>query len=226
MISVYFISGIGGDRRLFSHIRLPEGFQARYVDWIPPEPKEPLSSYALRLTAQIDAQRPFILAGISLGGIIAVEIAKRFPPVATILIGSVPTSAQFPWYYTLARSLKITALFPASFFKRAAIFKRLFTREKAADKELIRQMIRDGSPGFIKWALDAVLDWRNEAVPQPLWHIHGSRDEVFPVSLTRPSHTIPKAGHMPLMSHSAEINNILGDILRHYSPPLSTSAIR
>jgi pimeloyl-ACP methyl ester carboxylesterase len=85
-------------------------------------------------------------------------------------------------------------------------------------------MIRDGSPGFIKWALDAALDWRNEATPQPLWHIHGSRDEVFPVSLTRPSHTIPKAGHMLLMSHSAEINSILGDILRHYSPPLSASA--
>src|SRR5882757_6420432 len=103
MINVYFISGIGGDSRLFKHIQLPEGFQARYVDWINPEKKEPLPDYALRLTAQIDTQQPFVLAGMSLGGIMAVEIAKRFPPVATILIGSVPISAQFPWYYTIVR---------------------------------------------------------------------------------------------------------------------------
>ena len=214
MVNVYFISGIGGDSRLFKHIQLPAGFQARYVEWVNPEKKEPLPGYALRLTAQIDTQQPFILVGMSLGGIMAVEIAKRFPPVATILIGSVPLSAQLPWYYSLVRRLRITVLFPASFFKRAATLKRLFTREKTADKILLRQIIREGDPWFIKWAIDAVLDWRNEDIPQPLWHIHGSRDEVFPVWLTRPSHTIPKGGHMLVMSHAAEINRILREILQ------------
>lgn len=215
-MNVYFISGIGGDSRLFKHIQLPEDFQIRHVDWITPEEKEPLADYAFRLAEQIDTRQPFILVGTSLGGILAVEIAKRFRPVATILISSVPISAQLPGYYNAARMLRLAEFVPASFVKGVSTFKRLFTRETDDDKQLIRQMIKDGDPRFIKWALGAVLEWQNTAIPQPLWHIHGTRDEVFPFRLTRPSHTIPGGGHLLVISHAAEINRILRDILAGY----------
>lgn len=216
-MNVYFISGIGGDRRLFKHIQLPGDFQIRHVDWIVPGKKETLPEYAFRLTEQIDTRQPFILLGTSLGGIMAVEIAKRFAPVATILISSVPVSAQFPLYYAAARYLRLADLLPASLIKRASVLKRRFTREKEADKQLILQMIRDGDPWFIKWALTAVLEWRNEEIPQPLWHIHGTRDEVFPFRLTRPSHRIQKGGHLLVISHAEEVNRILRDLLPSYS---------
>jgi pimeloyl-ACP methyl ester carboxylesterase len=212
-MNVYFISGIGGDRRLFNYIQLPEDFHVGYVDWILPEKKENLPDYANRLTEQIDTGQPFILVGASLGGIMAVEIAKRLTPVATILISSIPVSAQLPAYYTAARHLRLARLLPTSFIKGASNFKRLFTREKGADKKLMRQMIRDGDPRFIKWGLNAVLEWRNEEIPQPLWHIHGARDEVFPIRLTHPSHKIPRAGHLLVMSHAEEVNRILREIL-------------
>ncbi|MES1161164.1 MAG: alpha/beta hydrolase, partial [Bacteroidota bacterium] len=179
-MNVYFISGIGGDRRLFHGIRLPEGFRTSYVDWILPGNKETLPDYALRLTEQIEPTQPFVLVGASLGGIMAVEIAKRLAPVATILISSIPVSSQLPVYYTAARHLRLAQLLPTSFIKGASHFKRLFTRETGANKKLMRQMIRDGDARFIKWGLNAVLEWRNEVKPQPLWHIHGTRDEVFP----------------------------------------------
>ena len=218
MINVYFISGIGGDSRLFKHIQLPAGFQVRYVDWINPEKKEPLPGYALRLTAQIDLQQPFVLVGMSLGGIMAVEIAKRYPPVATVLIGSIPVSSHLPGYYTVAGRLRLADLLPPSFFKMTARLKRLLTREKNEDKDMIREVIRDGDPWFIKWGLKAVLEWRNEEIPQPFWHIHGTRDEVFPIWFTKPSHVIPKGGHMLVINHAAEVNRILAEILPHYLP--------
>lgn len=31
---VYFISGIGADYRFFTHIQLPEGYEAHYIHWI------------------------------------------------------------------------------------------------------------------------------------------------------------------------------------------------
>ena len=225
-MNVYFISGIGGDRRLFHYIQLPEDFHIGFVDWIEPGEKESLPDYAFRLTEQIDTRQPFILVGVSLGGIMAVEIAKRLTPAATILISSIPVSAQLPAYYIAARHLRLAQLLPASFIKGASSFKRWFTREPAADKKLIRQMIRDGEPRFIKWALNAVLDWRNEEVPQPLWHIHGTRDEVFPIRFTRPSHTIHRAGHLLVISHAAAINGILGEILPSYRSVLPASATR
>lgn len=223
-MNVYFISGIGGDCRLFRHIQLPAEFQIGYVEWILPEKGEPLPHYAYRLVEQIDIRQPFILVGMSLGGIVSVEIAKRFPPVATILIGSIPVSSQLPLYYTAAGLLRLPDLLPPSFFKGAATLKRLFTREKGEDKAMIRQVIRDGDPGFIKWGLKAVLEWRNEEIPQPFWHIHGSRDEVFPVWLTRPSHIVPKGGHLLVINHAAEVNRILAEILPRYLPAFTGSS--
>ncbi|HWK02745.1 MAG TPA: alpha/beta hydrolase [Puia sp.] len=217
-MNVYFISGIGGDSRLFRQIRLPAEFRIGYVEWILPEKGEPLPDYACRLTEQIDTWQPFILVGLSLGGIMSVEIAKRFSPVATILIGSIPVSSHLPLYYTIAGQLRLPDLLPPFFFKKAATIKRLFTREKSADKEMLRQVIRDGNPRFIKWGLKAVLKWRNEEIPQPLWHIHGSRDGVFPVWLTRPSHIVSKGGHLLVINHAAEVNGILAEILPRYLP--------
>jgi len=212
-MNVYFISGLGADSRVFKHIRLPEGFDVHFVEWISPYDKETLSDYALRLTDQIDTRQPFILAGLSLGGIMSVEIAKKFPPVATILISSVPLSAQLPFHFSVARTLRIARVVPASFLKRAALIKRSFTSEKEEDKNLLRQLIREGNSRFIKWAVNAVLDWKNTTLPQPLWHIHGSRDEVFPSGRTNPSRMIPKGGHMILLTHAEDINVWLGEVL-------------
>jgi pimeloyl-ACP methyl ester carboxylesterase len=216
MTNIYFISGIGADKRLFKYIRLPKNFNAVYVDWTAPEKNETLSDYAVRLSLQIDTHRPFMLVGLSLGGLISVEIAKRFAPTATILIGSVPVSEHMPRYFAFARFLRLAKYLPVSFFKRTAMLKRLFTREKADDKKLLLQIIREADSRFIKWALNAVLHWQNSQMPEPLWQIHGTRDEVFPIWLTRPSHTISKGGHMLVMTHADEVNRILGNILRGY----------
>jgi pimeloyl-ACP methyl ester carboxylesterase len=213
-MNVYFISGMGADSRLFKHIRLPEGFQMKFVDWIEPGREETIPAYASRLAEQIDTSRPFVLVGVSLGGIVSVEIAKRFPPVATVIIGSIPVAGDLPrYYYTLGQSLGLLRVLPGSFFKRAAAAKRWITREKEEDKRLIWQMIREADARFLEWAMRAVLKWENKELPQPLWHIHGTRDIVFPIRLTRPSHTIRRGDHLVIMTRPEEVNAILREVL-------------
>jgi len=212
-MNVYFISGMGADERLFRHIRLPEGFQMHFVKWVTPDEKDTVPSYASRLVEQIDTTQPFALVGVSLGGIMSVEIAKISSPVATIIIGSIPVAAHLPrYYFTLGNSLGLLRVLPGSLFKRAAKVKRAFTSESSMDKILVLQMIDEADSNFLLWAMKAVLKWENKELPQPLWHIHGSRDMVFPIKLTRPSHTIRRSGHMVVMSHSEEVNGILQDI--------------
>jgi len=186
----------------------------QFVDWIKPGEEETISSYASRLAGQIDPSQPFALVGVSLGGIVSVEIAKLYPAVATVIIGSIPVSAQLPGYYhTLGRRLGLLNVLPGSFFKRAASVKRFFTRETAADKQLIWQMIDEADDQFLLWAMRAVLKWENKDLPQPLWHIHGSQDIVFPIGLTRPSHKIRGAGHLLVMTHAEKVNAILQEAL-------------
>jgi pimeloyl-ACP methyl ester carboxylesterase len=215
-VKVYFIPGIGADYRLFLHLRLPEGYEPAYIHWIPPIKKEQLRDYAHRLMQQVDTTEPFILAGLSLGGIMAVEMAKRNPPVCTILISSVSASTELPRLYRVAGALQLGHLIPASFMKLAAIIKHSIWMRTAAGRRLMRQVISAGDNRFIRWAISAVLDWKNTTIPKPLYHIHGTRDEIFPLRLTTPTHIFPKGGHMFLITHPEAVNNFLLEVL----PPI------
>jgi len=212
-VKVYFTSGIGADYRLFTHLRLPQGFETHYIHWIPPHPNESLRDYAARLTVQIDKSSPFALVGLSLGGIMSVEMAKVIKPACTILISSVPVSAHLPRYYRIAGQLGLGKLVPASLLKAATSVKHGLMLRPAANRRLMMDVIRDGDDQFIRWALTAVLEWENTEIPQPLYHIHGTRDEVFPIRLTTPTHIIRKAGHMFLLYRADTVNRILSEIL-------------
>lgn len=212
-MKVYFISGLAADCRVFRHIQLPEGFETVYLDWIDPLPNEAFTEYALRLADSIDKSAPFAVIGLSMGGMIATEIAKHHHPVITILISSIPSSAHLPGYLKIAGKLGIHKLVPVSVVKSGAILKRFFTNEAKEDKELLKQIIRDSDPAFIRWAMDAILKWKCEEPPAGFIHIHGTKDEVLPVRYTRPTHTIEKGGHLMIMTRAQELNEIVRSCL-------------
>ena len=175
----------------------------------------------MRLTAQIDTSEPFALVGLSLGGIMSVEMAKRLNPVCTIIISSVPVSAHLPGYYRMAGQLGLGKWIPASLLKAATSVKHSLMLRPASNRKLMMDIIRTGDDHFIRWALNAVLQWENAEIPQPLFHLHGTRDEVFPIGLTKPTHILRKAGHMFLLYQADTVNRILSEILLPLaSPPL------
>jgi pimeloyl-ACP methyl ester carboxylesterase len=212
-VKAYFISGIAADGRLFRRIDLPTGFEPVYLDWIKPLLNESLQNYAYRLSEKINAMEPFVVIGTSLGGIIAIEIALKYKPVAIIIIGSIPLSSQLPGYFRMAGKLKIHKLIPGSFYKISASAKHYFSKEDAEDRKMIIRMIHETDSGFIRWGINAVLTWNNNQLPESLYHIHGTRDEMFPYSLVSPTHTISKGDHVIVINRADEVNRIIGEIL-------------
>jgi pimeloyl-ACP methyl ester carboxylesterase len=212
-LKVYFIPGIGADYRLFTHIRLPEGYTSSHIHWIDPVDKEKLSDYAFRLSAQIDQSDPFILIGMSLGGMMAVEIAKRLDPVCTIIVSSIPVKSHLPGYFNLAGKLGLGKLVSPSFLKAATRAKHALARHSDANRRLLFDIIRAGDDRFIRWALSAVLEWENKEVPQRFYHIHGTRDEIFPISLTTPTHIVEKGDHNFVISRPEILNQMLKKII-------------
>src|SRR5450432_382034 len=140
-MKVYFVSGLAADGRVFKNIQLPAHCEPVYLEWIDPLKKESLKSYALRLAESINANVPFALIGLSMGGMISAEIAGRYKPVITILISSVPSSKQLPFYFKAAGKLRLHKMVPVSLVKSAAKYKRLFTSESEEDKEILRSII-------------------------------------------------------------------------------------
>lgn len=212
-MKVYFIAGLGADCRVFHHIRLPQGFEAVHLDWIPPLKDESLHDYALRLAERIDTAEPFAIAGLSMGGMLAVEIAKEYHPVVTILISSIPCSKHLPGIYKVAGKLRVHRIIPVALLKRASFVKRFFTAEANADKQLLRQMIEDADAGFITWAMDAIVKWQCDPLEGPYVHIHGKNDFILPVRNTKPTHVISSAGHAMVLTKWAEISRIVQETL-------------
>ncbi len=212
-MNVYFISGLAADRGVFKHLRLPQGFEAVYLDWLQPFKNESLEAYAIRLAEKIDNQKPFIIVGLSLGGMLAAEISKHFNPENVIIISSIPSAKHLPTYFKLAGKLKLHKILPVSVIKSAALIKRIFTSETPEDKIYLRRTIRTSDPVFIKWAINAVLNWKTQTLPQKYIHIHGTGDEIFPVKISKPTHIVKGGGHLMIMNRSEEINHILNSLL-------------
>jgi pimeloyl-ACP methyl ester carboxylesterase len=212
-VKVYLISGLAADNRVFKNIQLPAGFEAVNLDWIKPLKKESLREYAVRLAERIDTTENFAILGLSMGGMIAVEMANRLHPYKTIIISSVPAFNQLPFYFRLAAKLYLHKLVPVAVIKNGSLLKRLFTTETREEKLMIKEIIRESDPAFIRWALHAILKWDNTKIPQNLIHIHGNRDELLPMRFTRPTHIMIKAGHLMVVNRSEEINEILRSVL-------------
>lgn len=212
-MNVYFISGLAADSRVFKFIELPEGYTKNYIDWITPNKAESLKDYAQRLTSQINHEQPFVLVGLSMGGMLASEIAKLYPPKLTILISSVPASSQLPTYYKYVNRFKIYRLVPTKILKSISVAKRIFSTETHEAKKILVEVIKDSDPQFIRWAIQAILEWENEIIPAPIKHIHGTKDGILPIKNTQPSHAISEGTHLMLMSRVKELNAFFEEVL-------------
>ncbi|MEO5685168.1 MAG: alpha/beta hydrolase [Chitinophagaceae bacterium] len=213
-MKVYFVSGLAADSRVFKNIQLPAYCEPIFLEWITPLKKESLKAYALRLAEPIDRTAPFAIIGLSMGGMITTEIARQYKPAFTILISSVPASADLPFYFKAAGKLRLHKMVPVSLVKSAAKFKRVFTTETAEDKAILRNIIQDSDSKFIYWAMDAILKWQGETLSTPYIHIHGTQDEILPLRYTKPTHVISKGGHLMVMNRAGEVNTILKEVLQ------------
>jgi len=205
-MNVYFISGLGADCRVFNNIRLPLGHEAVHLHWIKPFKNEFLRDYALRLAQGIDQTKPYVLVGLSMGGMIATEIANHLNPVFTILISSVPLSAQLPRYFRIGGRFRLYRLVPPRVLSSGMILKRFFVVKSKKDKILLQDMLRDMDPEFIRWAIHAVATWSNSQLPPEYAHIHGAWDRILPVRFCKPTEILRKAGHLMVVNRAAEVN--------------------
>jgi pimeloyl-ACP methyl ester carboxylesterase len=212
-MKVYCIPGLAADRRVFRHIRLPEKHEAVFLDWLRPLPREALTAYARRMAEQVDTSIPFYVMGLSLGGMIASEIVRMHPQGKLILVASIPHAGHLPAYYRWMQRAKLQHVVPVSAIKTGVYLRRLFTTESAEDKTMLRTMIRDADPYFIRWSLNAVLEWETREAPESVIHIHGTKDIVLPHRYTRPTHIIPGGSHLMIFDRAREINRVLAEVL-------------
>lgn len=210
---IYFVSGLGADERVFRLLKF-EGYRPVHIRWLEPERGEALADYASRLTAQIQSDCP-VIVGLSFGGLIAVEMAKQIEVEKVILISSAKQVEEIPFYYRLFRWLPIHRVFPFKTLLWAVYWLAywIFGTETAEERQLLKTILLDTDPHFLKWALHRVVIWNNEAIPKNLCHIHGLRDRIFPIWFARPDYVLERGGHLMILNRAARISTLLEEII-------------
>lgn len=215
-VTLYFISGLGVDRRTFGRLRLPGHLTVRHLEWIEPVDGETLSQYALRLARGIDTTEDFALVGLSFGGMIATEISKVLTPRQVVLISSASTARELPGLYSFLGRLQLHKAAPYNLVKRPTPLTHWFLGARTPEeKQLVRAILKDTSPRFLRWAVNSILMWRNEERPVNLYHIHGSADKVLPLRLVKADRVIQGAGHLVVFSHAELVSRIITEKVSH-----------
>jgi pimeloyl-ACP methyl ester carboxylesterase len=210
---VYFVSGLGTDERVFRLLQC-EGYRPVHIHWVQPKRGEAIQAYAQRLTAQIQGDRP-IIVGLSFGGMMAVEIAKQIETEKVVLISSTKTACEVPFYFKMFRWFPIHRVFPFKSLLWAGYWLAywFFSLETVDERQMLKAILLDIDPHFLKWSFHKVVTWKNTVIPENLQHIHGSGDRIFLTRYIKPDYILTKGGHLMVMNQAAEISNLLEKLL-------------
>lgn len=208
-MKIYAIAGLGADERVFQNLSLD--YPVHMIKWIDPKPNEHLEKYAYRLSIQINTKEDFVLIGLSFGGMLAIALQKYLRPKLTILISSARNKYDLPIMYRWIGKTKLLELIPYSWMKLPkGIAAWLFS---AQQKEVLFSIIEDTDLRFLKWALMAISQWKEDQYYDVL-SIHGTKDKLIPFPNNAGAIPIKNAGHFMIVDRAATISKILNTKLK------------
>jgi pimeloyl-ACP methyl ester carboxylesterase len=216
-VSVYCLSGLGADERLFSKLQLP-GVELHFVKWQVPHPSDTLETYALKLSAQITHQE-VVLLGVSFGGMLASALLQRqalgaqlpFSISKAFLVSSCSHAAQLPWYITLAGRSGLCHAVPYRLAQHTNWLNRFIFDFRSSGEELYfkRIMLQQTHSSLLRHAIRMIGCWKQNTRPPGIIHIHGTADKLLPFRLVQADYAIEKGGHFMIWNRAAEISEIL-----------------
>lgn len=212
MNKIYIFGGLGADKRIFEKIDFGN-LDIEFIDWIEPLDNENIKNYVRRISEKLISPNP-ILLGVSFGGILTVELSKILDVKKVILIASVKNKDELPKFYRIAGQIKLNKLIPTQIFKRQNFITNWFFGISSKSEELIlKSILIDINVNFLKWAINEIVNWRNEISPKNLVHIHGNMDRIIPLKTNmKVDFIIDGGGHFMTMNKSQDIEKIIKNL--------------
>lgn len=218
MKTIYCISGLGADERIFGKLVVP-GVQFKCIKWLMPEEDETLKGYSARMSQLIE-EPTSILMGLSFGGMVAIEICKILSLSKVILLSSIKSRNELPVWLRACGNLHLDSMLPKkpiqSFRPIRALrpIQNWFLGAVTEEEKRIANEYRDSvDPVYLKWSINKVINYTNTWLPAEYFHIHGTNDHIFPVKNIRATHLIDGGGHFMVMNKHAEVSEVLSKII-------------
>lgn len=210
--NLYIFSGLGADKTVFDKVDFLK-FNPIFIDWIEPHKNESLELYAKRISKLIVEKKTNIL-GISFGGMIAVEIAKLLPYAKLILISTSKSTKEFPFLFYLTKTLNFHKLLPLNWLTKIDLINNFIFGITNKENQLrLKKIIQNTDLHFLKWAINAILRWKNKDLPTQYIQIHGVKDRILPIKKVKFTFEINNGGHLLPLSNANQISQILNSDL-------------
>lgn len=206
--------GLAASSLIFERIELPENaFEIHLLDWEMPIPSETLKEYAKRMASLVTHENA-VLVGVSFGGVLVQEMAQFLKLKKVIIISSVKCNLEVPMRMKFAKSTKAYKLLPTGLMKNVDILAKfsfgtiIKQRLKLYEKYLsMREKV------YLDWAIEQMIMWERTEVDAKVIHIHGDRDEVFPIKNIKNCHIIKGGTHIMILSKFRWLNENLPRII-------------
>jgi pimeloyl-ACP methyl ester carboxylesterase len=218
------LPGLGANHKLFAYQKRVFRQSVETPDLIAPaSPHESLRSYALRFAEQLRSEpgddRPLIVGGVSLGGMVALEMAEAVGAKAVVLISSCRRDRAVPLRTRIAELLGRPV--PTSITPKVLTALSLpFALVNELDDDgfaILKEMAGEVDPAVLKWGGGAVTDWEHDGRwPVPIHQIHGAHDKIIP-PIGDEDRLIPDGGHLIVITHDLAVNQYLVEVAEQYA---------
>jgi len=210
--TIYLLPGLGTDHRLFARLDL-DGLPVHVLEWPLYGRGCTLPGLAREMATGIDAGRPHILVGVSMGGMVAQEIAALTRPERVVLVSSWTGPHEWPRRVRLAARLQLHHLITDLSMRATWPLKRrlLGGKDDAVDR-LLYDMAVAQTARRIRIGTGALLRWKGSPWQGPLVRIHGDADRIIPLRFPV-DHLVRGAGHVMMLTHGSEVGLLLRRVL-------------
>jgi hypothetical protein len=215
-LKLYLISGLGADERAFKNLKFTADIQPVFIRWIEPLADESIQQYCTRLCAQINQDEPFLLLGMSFGGIAALELSKIVKPQQVVLLSSIVSYREMPLTLRLAGMLQLHRLVPKKLLTQIhPLTYWFFGAVEKDERELLREIIVHSSPVFVQWAINILLHWKGDFTGKKVTRIHGTNDRLLPLR-GHADFCISGGSHFMVYTRAEEVSNIISVALTNF----------
>lgn len=169
-----------------------------------------LQDYARKLAVHVDASQPHALLGVSMGGMVALEMAQMTQAKLTVLISSWKGPQEMPPGMKLLDRLHVSALINEWTVRMSSpMLKFTLGGETKEDQALLRDMLDAIPADQLRIGAEAIIRWKGCPLPPSLLHIHGSKDRLMPLANIKDPVVVDGGTHFMVYDRAEEINKVL-----------------
>jgi len=215
---VLLITGFALDRRAFSPLALPPEFET--FDLIPARAGESLREYALRMAGEIGLKPGDIIGGVSLGGMLALEMARAVDVRGALLIASATHPRHirkrfrmWTWLAPCAPDFLISRVF--RLVPAVLAWQRML---EPADQALLADIMGRFPPALLRAFPPMIRRWPGCRPPARFRHLHSTGDWLIRPAGDPQTLTLVKGrNHLLTVSHPREVREWLIRSVREFA---------